>query len=277
MTQPSEALISATNLSVTHGGAPVLSGVDFTIAPGEIVTVVGPNGSGKSTLIRALIGLEPAATGQVTRQPGLVIGYVPQKLHLDASLPMTVRRFLSLPKRVRDADAAAALVRTGVPGLEGRQITRLSGGQFQRVLLARALLARPQILILDEPTQGLDQPGTAAFYKLIEEVRHETGAAVLMVSHDLHVVMSASDRVICLNGHVCCAGTPRVVSNAPEYRALFGMGTGGAFALYQHVHDHDHDHDEGHGHDPAHPHHAHPQAHGHDHSHTHDCEQDHAG
>ncbi len=277
MTQPSEALISATNLSVTHGGAPVLSGVDFTIAPGEIVTVVGPNGSGKSTLIRALIGLEPAATGQVTRQPGLVIGYVPQKLHLDASLPMTVRRFLSLPKRVRDGDAAAALARTGVPGLEGRQITRLSGGQFQRVLLARALLARPQILILDEPTQGLDQPGTAAFYKLIEEVRHETGAAVLMVSHDLHVVMSASDRVICLNGHVCCAGTPRVVSNAPEYRALFGMGTGGAFALYQHVHDHDHDHDEGHGHDPAHPHHAHPQAHGHDHSHTHDCEHDHAG
>ena len=277
MTQPSEALISATNLSVTHGGAPVLSGVDFTIAPGEIVTVVGPNGSGKSTLIRALIGLEPAATGQVTRQPGLVIGYVPQKLHLDASLPMTVRRFLSLPKRGRDADAAAALARTGVPGLEGRQITRLSGGQFQRVLLARALLARPQILILDEPTQGLDQPGTAAFYKLIEEVRHETGAAVLMVSHDLHVVMSASDRVICLNGHVCCAGTPRVVSNAPEYRALFGMGTGGAFALYQHVHDHDHDHDEGHGHDPAHPHHAHPQAHGHDHSHTHDCEHDHAG
>ena len=277
MTQPSEALISATNLSVTHGGAPVLSGVDFTIAPGEIVTVVGPNGSGKSTLIRALIGLEPAATGQVTRQPGLVIGYVPQKLHLDASLPMTVRRFLSLPKRVRDADAATALARTGVPGLEGRQITRLSGGQFQRVLLARALLARPQILILDEPTQGLDQPGTAAFYKLIVEVRHETGAAVLMVSHDLHVVMSASDRVICLNGHVCCAGTPRVVSNAPEYRALFGMGTGGAFALYQHVHDHDHDHDEGHGHDPAHPHHAHPQAHGHDHSHTHDCEHDHAG
>jgi zinc transport system ATP-binding protein len=178
---------------------------------------------------------------------------------------------------VRDGDAAAALARTGVPGLEGRQITRLSGGQFQRVLLARALLARPQILILDEPTQGLDQPGTAAFYKLIEEVRHETGAAVLMVSHDLHVVMSASDRVICLNGHVCCAGTPRVVSNAPEYRALFGMGTGGAFALYQHVHDHDHDHDEGHGHDPAHPHHAHPQAHGHDHSHTHDCEHDHAG
>lgn len=119
---------------------------------------------------------------------------------------------------------------------------------------------KPQILILDEPTQGLDQPGTAAFYRLIEQVRQETGAAVLMVSHDLHVVMAASDRVICLNGHICCAGTPRVVSAAPEYRALFGLGTGGAFALYRHMHDHDHEHDAGHGHDPDHPHAAHPHS-----------------
>ena len=126
----------------------------------------------------------------------------------------------------------------------------LSGGQFQRVLLARALIGNPDVLILDEPTQGLDQPGEAAFYRLIEEVRQGTGAAVLMVSHDLHVVMSASDRVICLNGHICCEGTPRVVSNAPEYRALFGLGTLGALALYQHAHDHDHldGHDHGHGH-----------------------------
>lgn len=252
------SLISARGLSVRHGDATVLSRVDFDIAPGEIVTIVGPNGSGKSTLIRALIGLEPAAEGAVTRRDGLSIGYVPQKLHIDASLPMTVRRFLSLPNRVGDAEAEAALARTGVPGLGGRQITGLSGGQFQRVLLARALLVRPQILILDEPTQGLDQPGTAAFYRLIEQVRTETGAAVLMVSHDLHVVMAASDRVICLNGHVCCAGTPKVVSEAPEYRALFGLGTGGAFALYQHMHDHDHEDDAGHGHDHAHPHVAHP-------------------
>lgn len=259
-------LITASGLSVRHGDAEVLSQVDFTIAPGEIVTVVGPNGSGKSTLIRALIGLEPMASGTVTRREDLVIGYVPQKLHIDPSLPMTVRRFLSLPRRVDDASAEAALLRTGVPGLGGRQISRLSGGQFQRVLLARALLARPDILILDEPTQGLDQPGTAAFYKLIEEVRGETGSAVLMVSHDLHVVMSASDRVICLNGHVCCAGTPRVVSEAPEYRALFGLGTGGAFALYRHEHDHDHEADEGHGHDPSAPHCAHPHSHEHDHA-----------
>jgi zinc transport system ATP-binding protein len=137
----------------------------------------------------------------------------------------------------------------------------LSGGQFQRVLLARALLARPDILILDEPTQGLDQPGEAAFYRLIEEVRREMGVSVLMVSHDLHVVMAASDRVICLNGHICCEGTPRVVSTAPEYRALFGLGTQGALALYQHVHDHSHDG----GHDHAHHDHNHQE---HDHHHA---------
>ena len=251
------ALIAAHGLTVRQGDAPVLESVDFSIAPGEIVTVVGPNGSGKSTLIRALIGLQPRAAGTVTRKPGLRIGYVPQRLHIDAGLPLTVRRFLSLPRRVPDEAAARALARCGVPGLEARQMAGLSGGQFQRVLVARALLAEPEILILDEPTQGLDQPGTAAFYRLVEEVRRDTGAAVLMVSHDLHVVMSASDRVICLNGHVCCEGTPSVVSAAPEYRALFGLGTKGAFALYRHHHDHDHDHDHGHGHDHGHPHHLH--------------------
>lgn len=261
------SLISSTGLSVRHSGVAVLQNVDFSIQPGEIVTIVGPNGSGKSTLIRALIGLERAATGRVSRAAGLKIGYVPQRLHIDASLPMTVRRFLSLPRRVSDAAASDALRRTGVDGLEARQMARLSGGQFQRVLLARALLSDPDILILDEPTQGLDQPGVAAFYRLLDEVRRTTGCAVLLVSHDLHVVMSASDRVICLNGHVCCEGTPRVVSAAPEYRALFGLGTGGALALYQHAHDHDHDHDEGHGHDHAHPHHLGAEAcKGHDHA-----------
>ena len=251
------ALISAEKLAVDYGETRVLAGVDLAIAPGEIVTIVGPNGSGKSTLVRALIGLETPAAGRVIRAPGLRIGYVPQKLHIDASLPITVRRFLSLPRRVSDAEAAAALAQTGVPGLETRQLARLSGGQFQRVLLARALLMRPQILILDEATQGLDQPGTAAFYQLIAELRARSGCAVLMVSHDLHVVMSASDRVICLNGHVCCEGTPKVVSEAPEYRALFGLGTGGAFALYRHVHDHDHEGGAACTHDPAHEHHHH--------------------
>jgi zinc transport system ATP-binding protein len=157
---------------------------------------------------------------------------------------------LNLPNAHAPDQIAAMLERVGVPGLETRQIADLSGGQLQRVLLARALLERPDILILDEPTQGLDQMGEAGFYRLIEDVRRETGVAVLMVSHDLHVVMSASDRVICLNGHICCEGKPHVVQNAPEYRALFGHGTQGALALYQHAHDHDHD--DGCGHDHTH-------------------------
>lgn len=246
------SLIEATGIAVRYGGAEVLHDVDFRIDAGEIVTVVGPNGSGKSTLMRVLLGVIAPARGHVARAPGLRIGYMPQRLALDGRMPLTVRRFLSLPVRQAPERIAAALARVGVPGVEAQQLSTLSGGQFQRVLLARALLARPQILVMDEPTQGLDQPGTAAFYKLIEELRQETGCAVLMVSHDLHVVMSASDRVLCLNGHVCCQGTPTVVSNAPEYRALFGAGTGGALALYQHEHDHEHcDHEHDHNHPAA--------------------------
>ncbi|REC57288.1 metal ABC transporter ATP-binding protein [Rhodosalinus sediminis] len=237
----SAALLSTEGLSVGYGATRVLEHVDFHIDRGEIVTVVGPNGSGKSTLLRALIGGLAPDAGRVRRAPGLRIGYVPQKLVLDPTLPMTVARFLSLPRRVAPAATRAALEQAGVPGLERRQMAALSGGQFQRVLLARALLEDPDLLILDEPTSGLDQPGAAAFYRRIETLRAETGCAVLMVSHDLHVVMAASDRVVCLNGHVCCEGTPQVVAAAPDYRALFGEGTAGTLALYQHHHDHRHE------------------------------------
>ena len=240
-------LIAADHISVRLGGDTVLSDVTFAMAASEIVTILGPNGSGKSTLLRALLGILPVTQGTVRRLPGLRLGYVPQRLSVDRSLPITVRRFLSLPQRVTDSAAAAALGRVGMAGLGPRQMADLSGGQFQRVLLARALLNDPQLLVLDEPTQGLDQSGEASFYRLIAEVRHDTGAGVLMVSHDLHVVMAASDRVNCLNHHICCEGTPRVVSNAPEYRALFGLGTQGALALYRHDHDHSHDH-QGHDH-----------------------------
>ena len=236
------SLIAAEGLHLSYGSTIVLDGVDMAVEPGEIVTLVGPNGSGKSTLLRALLGVARPDRGRVIRKPGLRIGYVPQKLHIDASLPLTVARFLSLPTR-HGADKLARVVsQTGIDGLEQRQMTALSGGQFQRVLLARALLDEPELLILDEPTQGLDQPGEAAFYQLLEEVRRDMGVGVFMVSHDLHVVMSASDRVVCLNHHVCCSGTPKVVRAAPEYRALFGHGTHGALALYQHDHDHAHDH-----------------------------------
>lgn len=240
------SLIKTENMSVRYGGATVLHDVRFAIDPGEIVTVVGPNGSGKSTLIRALLGVVPPSAGRVVQKPGLRIGYVPQKLALDASLPIVVRRFLSLPVRQSDDAARRALEWVGASDVMTHPVSALSGGQLQRVLLARALLADPEILILDEPTQGLDQPGIAGFYRLIADVRRDLGCAVLLVSHDLHVVMAASDRVICLNGHVCCEGTPHVVRAAPEYRALFGHGTGGTLALYQHEHDHAHDHTHAH-------------------------------
>ncbi|MBL4918133.1 metal ABC transporter ATP-binding protein [Szabonella alba] len=244
-------LVSVQSLAVRFGGAEVLRDIDLSVSASEIVTIVGPNGSGKSTLLRAMLGIQPASSGRVMRKAGLRIGYVPQRLAIDRSLPMTARRFLSLPRRVSDAEAAAALDRCGVGAVAERQLVDLSGGQLQRVLFARALIGRPELLVLDEPTQGLDQPGEAAFYQLIADVRAETGAAVLMVSHDLHVVMAASDRVICLNGHVCCEGTPQVVRDAPEYRALFGYGTQGALALYRHDHDHNHGPGLAHHHDAA--------------------------
>ncbi|MGJ8584452.1 MAG: metal ABC transporter ATP-binding protein [Marinosulfonomonas sp.] len=240
------SLIETQGLTVRYGTAPVLENVDFHISEGEILTVVGPNGSGKSTLIRALLGVLPLAAGHVTRSPGLKIGYVPQRLKIDDTMPLNVARFLDLPHPAPADRVAQISKRVGIVGLETRPMTGLSGGQFQRVLLARALLVNPHILILDEPTQGLDQAGVATFYQLIEQVRAETGCAVLLVSHDLHVVMSASDRVVCLNGHVCCEGSPQVVLEAPEYRALFGGGTGGTLALYRHEHDHSHDHDHSH-------------------------------
>lgn len=232
-------VVEARGLGLSLGGERVLENVSLTLMPGEIVTVVGPNGSGKSSLLRLLIGALRPGAGQVRRAPGLRIGYVPQRLAIDPTLPMTVARFLALAGGDRAA-RATALARVGVANLEHRQMTQLSGGQFQRVLLAQAILRRPGLLVLDEASQGLDQPGVAQFYRLVEELRRELGCAVLMVSHDLHVVMAASDRVICLNGHVCCEGSPTVVSEAPEYRALFGFGTEGALALYRHEHDHSH-------------------------------------
>ncbi len=239
-------LIAAEGLDVWFGRTPILQGVSLRIERGEIVTVVGPNGSGKSTLLRCLIGAERPRRGRILKAAGLRVGYVPQKLHIDPTLPITVRRFLDLPVRSDAVQATEALAQAGAEGLEGRQMADLSGGQFQRVLLARAILQRPDLLLLDEPTQGLDQPGAAAFYQSLEGIRARLGCAILLVSHDLHVVMSASDRVICLNGHVCCEGTPAVVSAAPAYRELFGTGSRGALALYRHEHDH--------AHHPAHDH-----------------------
>ena len=242
------SLIHVEDLTVGYGASTALSGVSLHVEPGEIVTIVGPNGSGKTSLLRAIIGAVKPVKGRVVQESGVKIGYVPQNLHIDETLPITVSRFLKLPSNVEAADISYALTRAGVPDLAKAQLSQLSGGQFQRVLLARAIIGNPDLLLLDEATQGLDQRGSASFYQQIETVRQNTGCAILMISHELHVVMSASDRVICLNGHVCCEGTPAVVASAPEYRALFGTGTGGALALYRHKHDHSHDHGD-HNHD----------------------------
>ncbi|MFK7861641.1 MAG: ATP-binding cassette domain-containing protein [Granulosicoccus sp.] len=246
-------LIHTHALNLSIGDNSILQNVDFTISSGEIVTIVGPNGSGKSTMLRLLIGALIPSSGTLVRASGLQIGYVPQRLDLERTLPITVRRFFDLPLKVSDHQVQEVCQQVAVAHLLNRQMTELSGGQLQRVLLARAVLNKPDILVLDEATQGLDQQGSAEFYRQIEALRNELGCAVLMVSHELHVVMSASDRVICLNGHVCCEGAPDVVSSQPEYRALFGTGTQGTLALYRHVHDHSHgnmdDHDHDHDHD----------------------------
>lgn len=236
-------LIEAKNLFVKYGSFNALSDVSFEIASKEIVTIVGPNGSGKTSFIRAIIGAVTPNSGTIKLKPGIRFGYVPQRLNIDPTLPISVERFMRLTGNNKKDACHQALLRVNAPEVMAKQMSELSGGQLQRVLLAKALLGSPELLILDEPTQGLDQPGAAAFYKQIEKLRNETGCAILMVGHDLHVVMSASDRVICLNGHVCCSGTPQAVAATPEYQKLFGNGADGALALYRHNHDHDHNHD----------------------------------
>ena len=223
-------LIKINDLNIQYGNKKVLQNFNLLLAEREIVTIVGPNGSGKTTLFKAIIGTAPIKTGTVELKPNLKIGYVPQQLNIDRSLPLTVDRFLRLTQN----KFKNTLKIVNIEDILNLQISNLSGGQMQRVLLASAILNRPDVLLLDEATRGLDQPGTAAFYRLVETIRKETGCAILMISHDLHVVMAASDRVICLNTHICCEGAPQTVARSPEYKALFGSDTDGAFALYQH-------------------------------------------
>ena len=230
-------LIEVQNLCVRYGNKEVLRNVNLSLSKNEIVTIVGPNGSGKTTLFKSIIGSTPISSGKVLIRPNLKIGYVPQVLNIDRSLPLTVERFLSLKNRGHKREALSAQQVLDSNDLLFKQISNLSAGQLQRVLLARALVNKPDVLLLDEATQGLDQPGSAAFYRKIEEIRNTTGCAILMISHDLHVVMSASNRVICLNGHICCQGEPQSVASSPEYKAMFGSNVDGTLALYQHNHN----------------------------------------
>ncbi len=239
--RPPGALVEATDVTVSYRGRTVLDHVDISVGRGEIVTLIGPNGSGKSTLIRVLLGLTRPNAGASWRHDGLCVGYVPQHLQLDKALPLTARRFLSLPGRAGAAAVRDAAAEVGAESLLDRQFQDLSGGEMKRVMLARALLRDPDLLVLDEPTANVDVTGQAEFYDLIRAIRDRRKCGVLVVSHDLHLVMAATDRVICLNGHVCCHGAPAHVSRHPEYLALFGPRLGSTFAIYSHDHDHRHD------------------------------------
>lgn len=229
-------LLRIEHLDVARGDHLILQDIHLALERGEIVTIVGPNGSGKTTLLKSIVGALGPARGTIEMPQGLAIGYVPQRLHLDATLPLTVARFMNLPRRHSSHQVDQALKRAGGEGLVRRQMSELSGGQLQRVLLARAVLESPDLLILDEPTQGLDQRGIADFYRQLDSVRHELGCGVLMVSHELHVVMRTSDRVICLKRTICCEGTPERVASSPAYLAMFGHDTEEALALYRHDH-----------------------------------------
>ena len=235
------ALISARGLQFKRGGRHILQNVDLDLQPGEIVTLIGPNGAGKTTLVRMMLGLERPDAGDIHRQSALKIGYAPQRFDVDPAIPLTVARFLTLGGRADALKIAAVLQEVGADGLAQRQIAKLSGGELQRVVLARALLRDPQLLVLDEPVRGVDFSGEAELYKLIGTIRDRRGVGVLLVSHDLHVVMAQSDRVICLNGHVCCSGMPQRVAQHPEYARLFGPAAASAIGIYQHHHDHSHD------------------------------------
>ncbi|MGI9283434.1 MAG: zinc ABC transporter ATP-binding protein ZnuC [Endozoicomonas sp.] len=233
-----ETLIRLNNIHVAFREREVVTDISLDVKPGEIVTLIGPNGAGKTTLVRVVLGLQAPDSGSRSMKAGLRIGYMPQKLHVDETMPLSVKRFLSLTGQP-EQQIISALERTGVDHVINSPVHTLSGGELQRTLLARALLHRPHLLVLDEPVQGVDVNGQKELYHLITELRNEHGCSVLMVSHDLHLVMASTDRVVCLNQHLCCSGHPHQVRQHPAYLKLFG-GESEELAVYTHHHDHEH-------------------------------------
>ncbi|RLT99272.1 zinc ABC transporter ATP-binding protein ZnuC [Ketobacter sp.] len=259
-------LVELHNVGLDFKDRRVLHQISFHVRQREILTIIGPNGAGKSCLLKVILGLYQPTRGRCEQAPGLRIGYMPQKLALDPSLPLSVERFLTLTNQGDRAPLDEVLRRVGARGLRHNAVQSLSGGEFQRVLLARALLRKPDLLVLDEPAQGVDLQGQQALYHLLAELRDEQGFAILMVSHDLHFVMAQTDQVLCLNQHVCCSGSAESVSQHPEYLSLFSNNAVEDIAVYTHNHDHHHDL---HGHvvadapDPSHPEHTHTHTHTH--------------
>ena len=240
----STSLIKAESLSKSFHGQKVVDSVNLSLGAGEIMTIIGPNGSGKTTLIKLLLGLERADSGSITRKENLRIGYVPQKLQLQKVLPITAEWFLRLSQQ--GSGLHQIVEELGISDCLHKSVHTLSGGEMQRLLLARALLVHPELLVLDEPAQGVDVTGQAELYALIARISRARGASVLMVSHDLHLVMSATDHVICLNHHICCEGHPHSVQDDPAFTELFGARVAQGLAVYTHHHDHDHNHDHKH-------------------------------
>ncbi|PKF78307.1 zinc ABC transporter ATP-binding protein ZnuC [Vibrio sp. vnigr-6D03] len=234
-------LASLKSIRVQFGDKPVLDNINLDLHKGQITTLIGPNGAGKSTLVKVLLGLNKRFDGTLSFIGKPKIGYVPQKLRLNDTLPLSVERFLKLAGKYSKQERLEALKLVGASHLLNNNMHRLSGGENQRVLLARALLQRPELLVLDEPAQGVDVQGQIDLYNLIDHLRHRFNCAVLMVSHDLHLVMAKTDHVVCLHHHVCCSGTPAAVSEHPSYIALFGHRSRESLAFYQHDHHHHHD------------------------------------
>jgi zinc transport system ATP-binding protein len=238
---PESPLLQAEGITLRLGGKEILSGVSLGVGRGEILTIIGPNGGGKTTLLRIMLGLLKPDRGRVTRAAGLRIGYMPQRITFDPVLPLNVRRFLTLSAPQPKPRLLEVLGEVGGGDLLHSSMQNLSGGELQRVLMARALLREPDLLVLDEPAQGVDVHGQAEIFGLISTISHQRGCAVVMVSHDLHLVMAATDRVLCLNRHICCTGAPGSVRANPAFIELFSLKAPGNLAIYSHQHNHQHD------------------------------------
>jgi zinc transport system ATP-binding protein len=234
-------LIRAQNINLGFNKRVILENIDIDVGDNEIVTLIGPNGAGKTSLVRVILGLVEPESGSVERRPGLRIGYMPQRLQLADTMPLSVARFLTLTHTPDPHHLLQLEQELGIAHLVTQPMIHLSGGEMQRVLLARALINQPQLLVLDEPVQGVDVTGQAELYALIARMRERFQCGVLMISHDLHLVMATTDRVLCINRHLCCAGHPQSVSQHPAYLELFGARVSENLALYTHHHDHTHD------------------------------------
>lgn len=238
---PDQILLAVDGIYKNFAERKVLENITLRVDAGKIVTLIGPNGAGKTTLVRIALRLVSPDSGTVTHRAGLRIGYMPQSMQVEPTLPITVVRFLRLAEELESSEVDLTLAQLGIQHLKNHQMAAISGGEMQRVLFARALLRKPQLLVLDEPAQGVDLAGQAELYQLISNISKRSNCGVLMISHDLHLVMSSTDEVVCLNHHVCCHGKPEQVSNDPAYLDLFGATTARALAVYTHDHNHEHD------------------------------------